>query len=808
MALWATMLRTFLCLSKGYPFPIMKPLWQRSLVFKSTLGIVGAALVVGMLMLLVAVSVATGIAGRHTQARLGQLADTVESTISIACFLEDPQLATEIISGLMKNNEVGSAQIRTASRKRLAEQYRREAKHANDAVIHTIYSPFNPKEIVGEVEIHPDPLAVAVLADEGVRYMATIIFALLAAVGATVVLYVLFKIVRPIKALSDHLHHLDATKGEVLSTPRGHPHDELGRLTGDINELLGKLVSALQVEQVLSHQRAIDEKKYRDLFENAETGIFIATAEGQITSYNRAFSVQTGLSQPTEGDRRLSLLSLGWLGTDMLKSLLGHCLHTGQIRSEDFEFRLRNGDVRWFNLTLTPVSAREVQGTIMDVTRSHLAEHSAKLAAVTDTLTGLPNRIGLEQHVDHLLLHTHDPNFAFLLIDIDGFKQFNDAFGFPVGDQILLSAAARLQSCLKQQDILARIGGDEFAVCLLHVGRETATAVAQRIVETLSREFSINSRTALLGASIGMTFYPHDSDKFPLLLRNSELALEALRNDGQSKSIRCYNSKMSADVESRQYLLADLRLAPYRGELLMYYQPIIDLQARRVVGAEALIRWQHPERGLVPPDAFIPLAEKSGLIEDIGLWCLDTACRQLADWRQQALDLCLTINVSARQIPDALPVEILLATMSRYGLQPADLGLEITEGVLLTDISAASTWLDSVRQAGFMVYLDDFGTGYSSLSYLKRFRVDKVKIDKSFVRDVRADNSDRALIESVLILAESLQFKVVAEGIEEADQAELLTRLGCQYGQGYFYSRPVPATEFLATLARLNQQFA
>jgi EAL domain-containing protein (putative c-di-GMP-specific phosphodiesterase class I) len=251
-----------------------------------------------------------------------------------------------------------------------------------------------------------------------------------------------------------------------------------------------------------------------------------------------------------------------------------------------------------------------------------------------------------------------------------------------------------------------------------------------------------------------------------------------------------------------------MQLALRRNEFSLYYQPIVDLAANRLAGVEALIRWRHPEKGLVPPDGFIPIAEETGFIVDIGLWGLETACRQLAAWQAEGRNLYMSINISGRQIPEGLPPQTLAEALARHGVEPGRLVLEITEGVLLADVPKALQWLTAVRELGLRLYLDDFGTGYSSLSYLKRFPVSTVKVDKSFVHDMHNDASDRALVEAVVAMAKSLGMSVVAEGVETVQQLDLLRAMGCRYGQGYYFSRPVPIEEFDAVSHRISTMFA
>jgi EAL domain-containing protein (putative c-di-GMP-specific phosphodiesterase class I) len=306
-----------------------------------------------------------------------------------------------------------------------------------------------------------------------------------------------------------------------------------------------------------------------------------------------------------------------------------------------------------------------------------------------------------------------------------------------------------------------------------------------------------------ISASAGIAFFPTDGADLHELLRSTELALNSVQASG-GRNYCYFDIAQQAAVEHRRRLEDDLRRALDAGELYLVFQPVVDLATRRTVGAEALLRWAHPVRGLVSPEVFIPLAEDIGLIGGIGMMVFNEACRQVAVWRKAGLDLYVSVNVSVRQIPEDLPPLTVAAMLKQHGLPPAAVAIEITEGVLMNNVGAAQSWIESLRTDGMRVYLDDFGTGYSSLSYLKRFALDTVKIDKSFIRDMSEDNSDRALVDAIVTMARSLGLNVVAEGIETQAQFDILRQMGCGYGQGYLFSRPVKGDEFVKAIAKIN----
>ncbi len=448
-----------------------------------------------------------------------------------------------------------------------------------------------------------------------------------------------------------------------------------------------------------------------------------------------------------------------------------------------------------------------MQGVVHDVTDLKEAETLAKRLAVTDTLTGLANRLGLEQHMSDLV-KTGAQGFTLILADLDNFKQVNDGLGLPIGDAILKIATARLSSCVKNQDTVARISADLFGILLPNVTLgANADNIAVRIMDELRQTYFIDGSPIKMQASLGITLFPNDGDDPPSLLRNAELALDRAKAGG-GNAVVFFDPTLAQAAEQRRHMENDLRLAIQNHQFVLYYQPIVDLPADRLAGAEALIRWRHPERGMIAPDAFIPIAEATGLIDEIGLWVLETACQQLADWQQRGLRHYISLNVSGRQIPRGLPPEHLAEVMRRHGVDPAGLALEITEGILMADVEKAQAWLNAVRNMGCRIYLDDFGTGYSSLSYLKRFPVDTLKVDKSFVGDMSDDSSDRTLVAAVVAMARSLAMDVVAEGVENAAQLRLLRQMGCRYAQGYYFSRPLPIGDFDTLAERIDLELS
>ncbi len=778
----------------------MRVLWKHNLLFRSIAMLVVVSTLLGLLTMSITAVVTHKRAYETATTRLHQLLDTVESTVQVACFVRDQTLADEVAQGLLSNSEVLDVTIMAGKQKLAHRQRAGTSGVAAPASIlrRDILSPFNPAQVIGSIQLAPHHELIEQGIQEEIRFVALQLgwqFIVL----VLVITGVLLLILRPIKAMSDHLHHMDAKAGDRLSAPKGHAHTEIGRLVDDVNALAGHLVDSLEEERALSLQLEMDEKKYHAIFENAESGIFIIDRESRLSSWNPAFARLLEIPDSTALEGAPHLGALPWSNALRLTELIQEVIYNNTSKAKDLSLHLQDGSRRWLNLVLSPIGENLLQGVVHDVTELKEAEATAKLLAVTDPLTGLANRHGLEAKLHTLVKAytlTQSGGFTLMLIDLDEFKRINEGLGRPAGDDILKVTTTRLSHCIMDNDTVARLGADTFGIILHNVtlGGD-ADKVASRILLALRQSHFIDGSPVRLHASIGITLFPNDGTDVPTLLRHAELALDNAKAGGGDTAV-FFDPDLAEVAEQRRHLENDLRLALRNGDFRLYLQPIVDLSYNRLAGAEALIRWQHPSRGLVPPDAFIPIAEQTGLINDIGLWVLDAACAQLAVWQQAGRDLHLSINVSVRQIPEGLPPYALSEALQRHKVSPARLALEITEGVFLSDIEKALGWLKAVHEIGCRVYLDDFGTGYSSLSYLKRFPVDTLKVDKSFVQDMQIHSSERTLVEAVVAMGRSLGLDVVAEGVEAAHQAQLLLEMNCRYAQGYHYSRPVPIENF------------
>ncbi len=792
----------------------MRSFWRHSILYFTAVQVVGVAAIVGIVFVFLTAQVTDNRTQSQFHNRLGELLETVESTVQIACFTKDEALATEVANGLLKNSEVLGVVI-TSGNVKLGDKFKPISTPAllaranNTRLVRKITSPFDSTDVVGEIQLVPNPQANDQFVRANVGFVAMLLGLQLVVVVAAVLAVVLMRIIRPIKGMSDGLHKM-GVRGDnnLLRLPTGQEETEIGRLANDINQLTTTLLSAHDEERAARLQHEVDERKYHAIFDNADSGIYISNKDGWLESWNRSLSTLLALPEMADTVHAINLSNLPWRDPQQLMALMQTCITSNKPQADDLEFQGKNNHLRWLRVALTPIDGKRAQGLVTDVTEHKNAEAQARRETITDPLTGLLNRRGFFEHAEKVIgscAQRPDANFALVLIDLDGFKRINEAMGLPSGDKILAKSAARLQSCLKSSDVIARLGGDTFVVILqADAPKGYVVNIGNRIVQTLGAFLEVDNTSLRLGASLGIATYPDDGTDLPTLIRNTELALDRARSGGGGR-IAFFEATMAKDAENRRSLESDLQLAIRNNEFRLFFQPIIDLASRRMAGAEALIRWKHPTRGMVPPDAFIPLSEESGLIIDIGLWTLDMACQQLAAWQAQGKDYYLSLNVSGRQIPEGLPPHILKETVNRHGVTPSRLVIEITEGVLLGDFAQAQAWLTAVRDQGFCIYLDDFGTGYSSLSYLKRFPLDTLKIDKSFVRDMGEDNSDRALVEAIVAMAHSLGLSVVAEGVETDSQLALLNQIGCHYVQGYYFSRPVPAEEFAAVATRIAE---
>ena len=564
---------------------------------------------------------------------------------------------------------------------------------------------------------------------------------------------------------------------------------------------LGLISAILDITERKRHEERL--RLADTVFQAAADAIMVTDAEGVIKSVNPAFTTLTGYPPEEAIGQTPCLLKSErhdpQFYTDMWRTLT----ETGQWSGEIWQ-RQKQGTT--FPAWEAIEAVRDPKGRIIeyvaffsDISQRKLAEQEIFFRANYDPLTGLPNRSLLHERVDQSIKQARRQGrrMGLLFLDLDRFKQVNDTLGHATGDVLLCQAAERLQECVRETDTVARYSGDEFVLVLPEVAHvRDACAVAEKVIERIAEPFDLNGATVRIGISIGIALYPNHGQDLAALLRHADLAMYQAKAAGRN-TYRKYETLMTDRVVKQMSLETDLRLALQHQEFAVHYQPIIALQDGRLAGAEALIRWPHPQRGMVPPDEFIPLAEDTGLIREIGAWVLERVCQTLGEWDRIGLRVPISVNLSSHQILRGLTVEAVEDLLRRYDLRAEWLAFEITESVLLSNTAQAQQWLEAIRALGVRVDIDDFGTGYSSLAYLKRFPVNRIKIDRSFVRDMVSNPNDRALVEALLAMAHSLNLAVVAEGVEDEEQLALLCRLGCEYAQGFYFSRPAPEAEFV-----------
>ena len=422
-------------------------------------------------------------------------------------------------------------------------------------------------------------------------------------------------------------------------------------------------------------------------------------------------------------------------------------------------------------------------------------EEEIRHLALHDPLTDLPNRRYLHQHLEAILKKSRSTGgqSAILFLDLDRFKAINDTLGHAAGDRLLQEAAKRIRACLRAGDRIARVGGDEFVCVVPDVASERDAAdVAARIIEQMSRPFLLSGQEMYITTSIGVSLYPYHGDDFETLIANADTAMYRAKQEGRNE-YRIYAYEMNAMSFEKMLLEQSLRKAIAEDELLLYYQPQVEVDSGRVIGLEALVRWQHAEFGLIPPSEFIPIAEETGLIVPLGNWVLKQACMQSKRWQEEGrLPIKVSVNVSARQFQHPEFVSCVAAIVDLTGMRPELLELEITESIFIQDVNATIAKLNELKRMGLRIAVDDFGTGYSSLNYLRQFPLDVLKIDRAFIRDIAHNAHDQAITDAMIRLAHDLGLLVVAEGVETVEQLARVSKPRCDIVQGYLYSVPLP----------------
>ena len=582
-------------------------------------------------------------------------------------------------------------------------------------------------------------------------------------------------------------------------------------LCDDNNALLGMTLTDISQSEQLKKLKLAEQQLLiaAKAFESQE-GILITDANNTILRVNTAFTRLTGYSNQDVVGKNPKILSSGRMDTSFYAVMWASILDTGAWEGEIWN-RRKDGTVYLENLAVSSVkdgngNVSHYVGCLTDITFSKEADDKIKQLAFYDALTGLPNRSLLRERLMLALAasHRNSRHGALLLLDLDNFKTLNDTLGHDRGDILLQQVAERLLACVGEADTVARFGGDEFVLLLEDLSEAADQAIVeierigQQILETFNQLYSLAGYEYRSTPSIGITLFNGQKQTPDALLKQADIALYQAKAAGRN-TLCFFDVQMQTQIENRVALERDLRLAVIKNQFTLYYQPQV-LHNRANIGAEALIRWFHPERGMVSPADFIPLAEDTGLIVPIGRWVLEAACDQLKMWQQseQARHLQLAVNVSARQFHQGDFVAQVHQALSRSGINPVRLKLELTESLVLDDINDTIEKMHALRKIGVCFSMDDFGTGYSSLSSLKKLPLDQLKIDQSFVRDIAADPDDAVIVQTIIAMAKSFAMEVIAEGVETELQRAFLEQHGCMVIQGYLTGRPMPLAEFEA----------
>ncbi len=568
----------------------------------------------------------------------------------------------------------------------------------------------------------------------------------------------------------------------------------------------------------LTLERRADEEKLRiagTVFQASREGIMVTDPEVRLTMVNPSFTHITGYSFEEVRGRNPSLLRSERHSADFFRSMWASLSRDGYWQGEIWN-RRKDGTEwpSWLSITVVRDENGEVRhyaGVLTDMTERWEASERLKFLAYHDHLTGLSNRTHLEEHIaTSIKKYGRAEGYSGLLfIDIDNFKSINSTYGHIFGDHLLKRVAHRLIECVSPADNVCRLGGDEFMIYTVdRPSIDHIADIAKLVLERLALPYEIHGQTLQASASIGIAVYPDDGYDSEVLIRNVDAAMSHAKEAGRN-TFRFFNHQMKTGTESYLYLRHSLLKALENGEFILYYQPQINLLDNNIIGVEALIRWKHPVHGIIPPGRFIPAAEDNGLIVPIGEWVIHEACRQLSAWKKSGISkMVVAVNLSALQFRRG-DLEQTVATVLRdVQLDASCLELELTESIMIKNIDNVLDIVKRLKTLGLMLSIDDFGTGYSSLAYLKRFKVDKLKIDQSFIRDLTSDPEDAAIVRTIIQMAHSLNLRTIAEGVEDAPTLEHLRRLGCDEIQGYYIAKPMPADAFVDFAAAYGRKIS
>ncbi|HXK55104.1 MAG: EAL domain-containing protein [Gammaproteobacteria bacterium] len=586
----------------------------------------------------------------------------------------------------------------------------------------------------------------------------------------------------------------------IISKKRGAPTPFHSRMLEIASFLAGITIRNREREESLL--------QWSTVFRDASEGMIITNAHGAILDVNQSFTNITGYSKDEVLGKNPNLLNSGRQDKAFFLRLWDSLRETGKWQGEIWN-RRKSGDIYPEWLSISRIDNKEGKpfnyvAVFSDISSLKESERKLYHLAHHDPLTGLPNRLLMIARLEHALKQSlRNPTLlALMFIDLDRFKNVNDSYGHALGDQLLVNVARRLKSHLRSGDTIARIGGDEFVVLLEQLRQaDQAAALAQSCIDALARPFAIAGQEIFITPSIGISLFPGDGSDAESLLKHADIAMYRSKEEGRHR-YSFFTKQLSDKVKERLKCETLLRRALERREFELHYQPQVGADSGRIVGAEALLRWNHPEQGQILPNMFIPVLEETGLIQEVGAWALKTACRQMQDWEELGLPkIRLAVNLSAKQVSPESTSHRLQTILAESGLSPNRLELEITEHSIMQGTEKGNHLLNSLRELGVSLAIDDFGTGYSSLMRLKQLPVHCLKIEQTLVRDIPDDQDDQAICRAVVALGHSLGVRIVAEGVEREEQADFLRSIGCDELQGYLYGRPMAADKFEQLLA-------
>lgn len=573
-------------------------------------------------------------------------------------------------------------------------------------------------------------------------------------------------------------------------------------------ELRSEIAERNCAEEDLRRQKEILQK----IFDHLPVMISFFGADGRLKLVNREWERVSGWSLEELLSQDMDILTESY-PKPQERQRVRDFIATADGEWADFRAKVRDGrmiDTTWTNVRLSDGTSVSIG---VDITERKREEERIAHAAFHDALTGLPNRLLFIEHLKRTIAHGKrhkDYLFAVLFLDLDRFKIINDSLGHALADQLLVAIARKLEAVLRPEDVVARLGGDEFTILLDDIIDVSDTIhVAERIYRELQHPFHLDGHKVSTTASTGIALSTQGYDYPEEVLRDADTAMYRAKAEGLAR-YKLFDPSMHTRVMTRLKLEMDLKRAIERQEFQLHYQPIMSLASDQLTGFEALVRWQHPERGLIAPDEFIPIAEETGLVIQLGQWALYEACRQTRAWQDQygtdQHPLNISVNISSKQFAQSDLVGQVGRVLEQTNLDARCLNLELTESVVMEKAEVAVAVLQELRALGVKLHIDDFGTGYSSLSYLHRFPVDMLKIDRSFVRRISPSEEDYAIVQSIIQLAHNLKMEVMAEGVETAEQRDQLKRLGCKYAQGHLFSEPVESIQAEALIARSHHR--